>query len=138
VTPVNANIRLAAIPATVTDLVERLFVRCMVILLIAREPKGDGTASGRGRTIHNYYEWQRIGGCRSTLRDLTSSDTDQPTTNRDLRYCSRNMGRQAVVVLYVAAMTAVIVGVDVVFFRDRFWERLAVNVGIVLVFGAFY
>jgi hypothetical protein len=30
--------RLAAIPATVTDLVERLFVRCMVILLIKRNP----------------------------------------------------------------------------------------------------
>jgi len=42
------------------------------------------------------------------------------------------------IVLYVAAMIAVIVGVDVAFFRDRFWERLAVNVGIVLVFGAFY
>ena len=48
------------------------------------------------------------------------------------------MGRQIVVVLYAAAMIAVIVGVDVVFFRDRFWERLAVNIGIVLVFGAFY
>jgi hypothetical protein len=42
------------------------------------------------------------------------------------------------IVLYVLAMIAVIVGVDVLFFRDRFWERLAVNVGIVLVFGAFY
>jgi hypothetical protein len=28
--------------------------------------------------------------------------------------------------------------VDVLFFRNRFWERLMVNVGIVLVFGAFY
>jgi hypothetical protein len=33
VTPANPNNRLAAIPATVTDLVERHFVRCMVILL---------------------------------------------------------------------------------------------------------
>ena len=48
------------------------------------------------------------------------------------------MGRQTAVVLYVVAMAAVIVGVDVVFFRNRFWERLAVNIGIVLVFGAFY
>lgn len=48
------------------------------------------------------------------------------------------MGRQMAVVLYVVAMVAVIVGVDVVFFRDRFWERLMVNVGIVLVFAAFY
>jgi hypothetical protein len=48
------------------------------------------------------------------------------------------MGRQVVIALYVAAMAAVIVGVDVVFFRDRFWERLMANIGIVLVFGAFY
>ncbi|HVZ85862.1 MAG TPA: hypothetical protein VHG72_02770 [Polyangia bacterium] len=48
------------------------------------------------------------------------------------------MGRQVGVILYVLVMVAVIVGVDVAFFRDRFWARLAVNVGIVLVFGAFY
>ena len=48
------------------------------------------------------------------------------------------MGRQVAAVLYVVAMAAVIVGVDVAFFRDRFWERLAVNIGIVLVFTAFY
>ena len=40
--------------------------------------------------------------------------------------------------LYVVAMAAVIVGVDFVLFRSQFWERLAVNIGIVLVFGAFY
>ena len=48
------------------------------------------------------------------------------------------MGRQITVVLYVAAMIAIIVGVDVLFFKNRFWERLIVNIGIVLVFGAFY
>jgi hypothetical protein len=48
------------------------------------------------------------------------------------------MRRQIAVVLYVVAMAAVIVGVDLVFFRSRFWERLTVNIGIVLVFGAFY
>lgn len=35
-------------------------------------------------------------------------------------------------------MVAVVVLVDVFFFRDFFWERLMVNVGIVLVFGAVY
>ena len=40
--------------------------------------------------------------------------------------------------LYVLAMVTVVVGVDVLFFRHRFWERLTVNVGIVLVFAAFY
>ena len=48
------------------------------------------------------------------------------------------MGRQVAVVLYVVAMAAVIVGVDFVFFRNRFWERLTANIGIVLVFAAFY
>ena len=48
------------------------------------------------------------------------------------------MGRQTTATLYVVLMAAVIVTVDVLFFRNRFWERLAVNVGIVLVFVAFY
>ena len=48
------------------------------------------------------------------------------------------MGRQAAVVLYVVALVAVVVGVDVLFFRHhQLWERLIVNVGIVLVFAAF-
>ena len=47
------------------------------------------------------------------------------------------MGRQTAVVPYVLALVAVIVGVDILFFRHRFWERLMVNVGIVLVFAAF-
>jgi hypothetical protein len=40
--------------------------------------------------------------------------------------------------VYAVALIAVVVGVDVLFFRDRFWERLIVNIGIVLVFAAFY
>jgi ABC-type uncharacterized transport system permease subunit len=47
------------------------------------------------------------------------------------------MGRRAGTVLYVLALVAVVVG-DVLFFRHRFWERLMVNVGIILVFVAFY
>ena len=48
------------------------------------------------------------------------------------------MGKHTAGVLYVLAMVAVVVGVDVLFFKNRFWERLMVNVGIVLVFGACY
>ena len=40
--------------------------------------------------------------------------------------------------LYAVVMIAVIIGVDVAFFRNRFWERLIANIGIVLVFAAFY
>jgi type IV secretory pathway VirB2 component (pilin) len=48
------------------------------------------------------------------------------------------MARHTGDVLYVLAMVAVVVAVDILFFRHQFWERLMVNVGIVLVFGAFY
>ena len=48
------------------------------------------------------------------------------------------MGAQAVVVLYVLVLVVVVVGVDVLFFRNRFWQRLIANIGIVLVFWAFY
>jgi hypothetical protein len=41
-------------------------------------------------------------------------------------------------VLCLLVMIAIIVGVDILFFRDHIWERLIVNVGIVLVFVAFY
>jgi hypothetical protein len=48
------------------------------------------------------------------------------------------MGRSAAAALLVVAMVGVVVGVDVLFFRGQVWERLAANVGIVLVFVAFY
>jgi hypothetical protein len=50
------------------------------------------------------------------------------------------MHNPAIIVPLVLIMVAVIVGLDLLFFRDRtwFWERLAANVGIVLLFGAFY
>jgi hypothetical protein len=48
------------------------------------------------------------------------------------------MPRNIYVVLYVLVLIAVIVGVDLLFFRHQFWARLIVNIGIVLVFAAFY
>jgi hypothetical protein len=39
---------------------------------------------------------------------------------------------------YAVLMAAMIVAVDLLFFRNRFWERLTVNLGIVLIFAAFY
>ena len=48
------------------------------------------------------------------------------------------MVRKAGIVLYVLALVTVVVGVDVLFLRHRFWERLAANVGIVVVFAAVY
>lgn len=48
------------------------------------------------------------------------------------------MGRSLALALFIAAMIAVIVGVDFAFFRHRFLERLIANFGIVLLFAAFY
>lgn len=48
------------------------------------------------------------------------------------------MATKAIALFYVVLMAATVVAVDVLFFRNRFWERLMVNVGIVLVFVAFY
>ncbi len=48
------------------------------------------------------------------------------------------MTRNMSVVACVVALIAVVVIVDVLFFRNRLWERLMVNIGIVLVFAAFY
>jgi hypothetical protein len=45
---------------------------------------------------------------------------------------------QPAVVLYVLAMVAIIVGVDVLFLRHQALTRLIANIGIVLVFGAVY
>jgi uncharacterized membrane protein len=48
------------------------------------------------------------------------------------------MTKNTVIMLSIAALVAVVVVIDLLFFRDRFWERLIANVGIVLVFLAFF
>ena len=48
------------------------------------------------------------------------------------------MSKHLAAMIYVMAMVVVIVGVDFAFFKNHLWERVAVNIGIVLVFAAFY
>jgi hypothetical protein len=48
------------------------------------------------------------------------------------------MRRRVAVALYLIVMVAIVVGVDVLFFKHEFWARLIVNIGIVAVFVAFY
>jgi hypothetical protein len=48
------------------------------------------------------------------------------------------MSRQTRIVIYFLAMVVLIIGVDFVFLRGLFWQRLFVNVAIVLAFAAFY
>jgi hypothetical protein len=50
----------------------------------------------------------------------------------------KGMSRQALIVIYVLAMAAVILGVDFAFLRGLFWLRLLVNIAIILAFAAFY
>jgi uncharacterized protein (DUF983 family) len=61
-------------------------------------------------------------------------------THKNKRQTGINMNEKenTSVVLYIVVMIAVVVGVDLLFFKQRFWERLMVNIGIVLVFAAFY
>jgi hypothetical protein len=48
------------------------------------------------------------------------------------------MTRNLSVALYLVVLIAVVVSVDLLFFENHVWERLIVNIGIVLVFVAFY
>jgi hypothetical protein len=48
------------------------------------------------------------------------------------------MESQTITVIYIVLLVATIIAVDLLFFRNQFWERLMVNIGIVLVFSAFY
>ena len=48
------------------------------------------------------------------------------------------MGSRTTSVFYLLVLIAVVSTVDFLFFKNRFWERLAVNIGIVLIFAAFY
>jgi hypothetical protein len=48
------------------------------------------------------------------------------------------MGRPVAVAIYVAVLAAVVVAVDLAFFRNHLWARLLANIGIVLLFAAFY
>ncbi len=61
-------------------------------------------------------------------------------TSRKLytEYGDRKMIKTWIVVLFLAVMIAVVVTVDLLFFRSHIWERLIANIGIVLVFLAFY
>ena len=69
-------------------------------------------------------------GLFQTLIGLRASDSEH--------FKSTEVRSQTATALYVVLMAAVIVAVDLLFFKNRFWERLTVNVGIVLVFAAFY
>ncbi len=47
------------------------------------------------------------------------------------------MGK-SIALVWVVAMVETIVATDLLFFRHLFWARLLANLGLVLLFGAFY
>ena len=47
------------------------------------------------------------------------------------------MNSSYVLAIVVLVLIAVVVTVDILFFRTLFWERLMANIGIVLIFAAF-
>lgn len=46
--------------------------------------------------------------------------------------------RKTTPLLYILLMIAVIISVDLLFFRNLFWDRLLVNISIILVDAIFY
>jgi len=48
------------------------------------------------------------------------------------------VGKHLATGIYVVALVTTVVGVDILIFRHHVWARLLANVGIVLVFAAFY
>jgi hypothetical protein len=74
----------------------------------------------------------------SCLRECESAKETLRVSDDELFEQEIEMTRNISVVLYAVVMIAVVVSVDLLFFKNRFWERLTVNIGIILVFAAFY
>ncbi len=69
---------------------------------------------------------------------MTGSIRGNNGNNGDGSIYFHKLNRTVPIILSVAVLIAVVVSVDLLFFKNRFWERLMVNIGIVLVFAAFY
>ena len=87
-----------------------------------------------GRKSIGVFPWQSLNGAVYIFNSFTWSVQERG------RIIGRGveMTRSILVVAYVVVLIAIVVGTDLLFFRHRFWERLIVNIGIVLVFAAFY
>lgn len=79
-----------------------------------------------------------VSDSRRRAQDRRQSPHAHGQVALDLFERAIEMTRSTSTVFYVAALIVVIVGVDLLFFKHRVWERLMVNIGIVLVFTAFY
>lgn len=91
--------------------------------------------------------WPQVGfiNCSSCVRSgqATKRGSSQHTNFVKVLAClitryNDYMKKALPVLPYVVVMVVIIVSIDVLFFRQRFWERLLANMGIVLLFAAFY
>ena len=103
---------------------------CQTVL--GRAPERERRSPGRFRAPR-----RKGSNCSSVL--LREVASEYLLSAAETGRCSvAPVGGRAAVVAYVVALVAVVVGADVLFFKHHFWPRLMVNVGIVLVFAAFY
>ena len=83
-----------------------------------------------------------IGGQSNSVKSASSRPAQRCKPSRwaadDIFEQEIEMPRNIYIVLFVLIMIAVVVSMDLLFFRNQFWERLIANIGIVLVFVAFY
>jgi hypothetical protein len=101
------------------------------------QPPSDSLAAVTERNDHETPDAERRVGGSSGVGSRVFHPTGDRSRSTQPSTAERTHGRLAVV-LYVLAMVAVVVGVDILFLSHHFWARLLVNVGIVLAFLAFY
>jgi len=70
-------------------------------------------------------------------RCWTALEPSRAADSEPRRKANMDTNKLAVGVVIVVMIT-VVISVDLLFFKDRFWERLIANIGIVMVFTAFY
>ena len=82
----------------------------------------------------DYRRARRAGAWNVAIKAFLIDSNVHEIKNKD----GLKMTKSMFVVFYIVMMIAVVVSVDFLFFKNRFWERLMVNIGIVLVFAGFY
>jgi len=87
-------------------------------------------------TVDEVRNRARPDSCTSSS-DRLGSDGCRPSKD-GVRGRGVEMAKNAYMVVYFVVMVAAIVGVDFLFFRDRFTARLIANIAIVAVFAAVY
>lgn len=95
-----------------------------------------GSTRWSGRRSSSPPEWcRRVANSDSHIIPAIREST---AIRDDILDSVIGMAKNLVVGLYVVVLIVVVVSVDLLFFRHHVWDRLIVNIGIVLVFAAVY